>query len=171
MPEHKHKHAKVSESKKKKIAEAAEIGEKLKRAKTVVLIDYRGFNVSEDTNLRREFRKAKVEYKVLKNTLVRRALNDMGIKELDDKLNGPTAVAFGYDDAVAPAKVIMDSINATKKMDVKGGLLEGRVISGEQVKTLAAIPDKRTLVAMLLAMLTAPMRKFAVAVDQIAKKG
>ncbi|GHV00290.1 50S ribosomal protein L10 [Clostridia bacterium] len=168
--EHKQKHAKVSASRQKKVAAAVEIGERLKKAKSVVLIDYRGFNVSEDSALRREFRKANVEYKVLKNTLVRRALNDMGIKELDGKLNGPTAVAFGYDDVVAPAKIIVNSINATKKMSVKGGLLEGKVISDAQVNTLAAIPDKKTLVAQLLAMLTAPVRKLAVALDQIAQK-
>ena len=167
---HAHKKAHLSESKKKKIAEAVEIGEKLKKAKSIVLIDYRGFNVAEDTKLRCAFRKAKVEYKVLKNTLVRRALNDIGIKELDGKLNGPTAVAFGYDDALAPAKIIMASIAATKKMNVKGGLFEGKVIDEEQVKALATIPDKTTLVAMLLAMLTAPIRKMAVALDQIAKK-
>ncbi|MDR1094659.1 MAG: 50S ribosomal protein L10 [Clostridiales bacterium] len=169
MPEKK-KANKISESKQKKVAEAVEIGEKLKKAVSVVLIDYRGFKVSEDTALRRAFRKENVEYKVLKNTLVRRALNDLGIKDLDDKLNGPTAVAFGYDDLVAPAKIIVDSINATKKMSVKGGLLEGKAIGVEQVKALAAIPDKKTLIAQLLAMLTAPTRKLAVALDQIAQK-
>jgi len=161
---------KVSESKQKKIAAAAEIGEKVKRAKSIVLIDYRGFNVAQDTNLRRDFRKENVEYKVLKNTLVRRALNDMGIKELDEKLNGPTALAFGYDDVVAPARIIMGSIGATKKMSVKGGLLEGKPIGEDEVKTLALIPDKKTLVAQFLAMLMAPVQKLAVALDQIANK-
>jgi large subunit ribosomal protein L10 len=169
MPEKK-KAKKVSEAKRRKVAEAVGIGEKLKKAKSVVLIDYRGFNVGEDTALRRAFRKENVEYKVLKNTLVRRALNDLGIKELDGKLNGPTALAFGYDDVVAPARIIVDSINRSRKMSVKGGLLEGKVIGEEQVKALAAIPDRMTLIAQLLAMLTAPMRKLAVALDQISQK-
>ena len=164
------KQKKISESKQKKIEQAVKISEQLKKAKSAVLIDYRGFTVAEDTNLRREFRKGGVEYKVFKNTLVRRALNDMGIKELDAKLNGPTSVAFGYEDAIAPAKIIMNSINATKKMSVKGGVFEGKALTEEQVKSLALIPDKKTLVAQLLAMLTAPVRKFAVAIDQIAKQ-
>ena len=147
-----------------------EIGDKLKKAQSVVLVDYRGIKVNDDTNLRRACRKAGVEYTVLKNKLVMRALNEMGVKELDKQLEGPTAFAFGYKDAVAPAKLISEYVAMRKLAAIKGGLVEGRAATREQVGALASIPDKRTLVAQLLCVLNAPVRGLAVALKAIADK-
>jgi len=169
MAENKKKKKKISQAFLAKQKEAAEIKESLQAAKTVVLIDYRGFNVAQDTALRREFRKNNVEYKVLKNTLVRRALNELGFTQFDEILQGPTAVAYGSD-IIAPAKIIADSIRATGKMAIKGGIIDGQPASVEEMNKLALIPSKEVLVAQLLCVLTAPIRKLAIALDQVAKK-
>jgi large subunit ribosomal protein L10 len=162
---------KVSKAQQAKVEKTAGIRAKISAAQSVVLIDYRGFTVIDDTALRREFRKAGVDYKVLKNTLVRRALNDLGIKELDALLNGPTAVAFGESDLIAPARIIADSIKKTNKMSIKGGLINGKPATADEINVLAAIPSKEVLIAQLLAMLTTPVRRLTVALDQIAQKG
>jgi len=153
---------------KKKVV--GEIGEKLKKAQSVVFVDYRGIKVNDDTALRRNCRKAGVEYTVLKNKLVMRALNDIGIKELDGLLEGPTAFAFGYNDIVAPAKIVFENVTQKKLKAIKGGLIEGKPASQEQMNTLAAIPDKNTLIAQLLCVLNAPIRGLAVALKAISEK-
>jgi len=152
---------KVSKAIEKKMVEVKEIGEKLKKAQSVVFVDYRGIKVCDDTNLRRAFRKAGVEYTVLKNKLVMRALADMGVEGLDKTLEGPTAFAFGYDDIVAPAKIVAESIAMKKLKSIKGGLIEGKAATKEQVSALAFMPDKKTLIAQLLCMLNTPISRLA----------
>ena len=148
----------------------AEIKEKIEKAKSVVLIDYRGLTVSEDTAMRNELRAANVEYRVLKNRLVLRAMNAAGYEGFDSVLEGPTAVAFGYDDPIAPAKILVDSASKYNKMAVKGGIIENKKADENEVKAFAKIPAKPVLVGQLLGLLTNPMRSLAVAVSEIAKK-
>ncbi len=151
--------------------EVADIADKVKRAKTIVLVDYRGLNVAQDTEMRVAMRGAGVDYKVLKNRLVLRAFNECGYTDFDKILEGPTAVAFGYEDAVAPAKIVADTVTKTNnKISIKGGIIEGKSASVEEINALAKIPAKPVLVAQLLGMLQTPVRSLAVALSEIAKK-
>lgn len=147
----------------------AEILSKVKRAKGIVLVDYRGLSVAEDTALRNEFRKEKIEYKVLKNRLVLRALNEAGYTGMDKVLEGPTAVAFSYDDAVAPARVARDNVKKIPKISIKAGVIEGKILDADGINQVAAIPSYKVLVAQLLGLLTNPMRSLAVALSEVAK--
>ncbi len=148
----------------------ADYVEKFGKAKSFVLVDYRGLNVAEDTAMRNELRAANVEYKVIKNRLVLRALNNAGITGFDSALEGPTALAISYDDAVAPAKIIVGNVKKTNKIAVKGGVVEGKSLDANAITAVAAIPAKPMLVAQLLGMLQSPIRGLAVALSEIAKK-
>ncbi len=123
-----------------KEAEVAEIQEKIEKSQSVMFLDYRGLNVAEVTELRNKMRAAGVEYKVIKTTMIRRAAEKAGIEGLDDVLEGPTAVAFGYADPVAPAKILVDFIEDTKKTNLKGGVLAGKAMSEAEIKNLASLP-------------------------------
>ena len=159
------------ETKKKKAQQVEEIVEKVKKSKSIVLVDYRGLTVAQDTEMRVNMRKAGVDYKVLKNRLVLRALNNCGFDGFEKVLEGPTAVAFGYEDAVAPAKIVAETVTKTNnKIAIKGGIIEGKQASVEEVNALSKIPAKPVLVGQLLGMLTSPMRSLAVALSEIAKK-
>jgi large subunit ribosomal protein L10 len=155
-----------------------EIKEKLEKSKSVVLYDYRGLTVEEVTGLRNEFRKAGVEYRVIKNSLMVRAVGMLGIEGMDDYLKGPSAFAFGYDDPVAPAKVLNEFIKKAKKTEIKAGIVEGKVIDAEGVKALANLPSKEVLIAQMLGSMNAPitgmvsvlsgtLRKLVYALDRI----
>ena len=150
--------------------QVSEYVEKIGKAKSFVLVDYRGLNVAEDTAMRSEMRKAGVEYKVIKNRLVLRALNNAGFAGFDKVLEGPTAMAISYEDAVAPAKIVVDNVKKTNKLTVKGGVVEGKVLSVNELNAVASIPAKPVLVAQLLGMLQTPIRSLAVAMSEIAKK-
>jgi large subunit ribosomal protein L10 len=151
---------------KKKIVE--EITEKLKKSKTTVLTDYRGLNVAEVTELRKQLREAGVEFKVLKNTMSRRAAEAAGFTELEQHLVGPTAFAFSYEDVVAPAKVLYKFAKDHEALEIKAGLLEGEYVTVEQLKELADLPSYEGLLSMLLSVLQAPMRNMALAVKAVA---
>ena len=143
----------------------AEITERIKNSHSMVIVSYAGITVEEITELRAQFRKAGVDYVVLKNTLVRRALDDMGINGLDAVLEGPSAFAFGMTDAVAPAKIVTEFIakNAkTKKdaMQIKAGLVDGQVLDVAGVKALAELPPKEVLIAKMMGSLNAPITNF-----------
>lgn len=159
-----------AESIKLKEQQVAEYVEKFGKAKSFVLVDYRGINVEEDTAMRSEMRKAGVEYKVIKNRLVLRALNNAGFPGFDSVLEGPTAMAISFDDAVAPAKIVADNVKKTNKLVIKGGAVEGKVMDPAGISKVAAIPSKPVLVAQLLGMLQTPIRGLAVALSEIAKK-
>ncbi|HSS61800.1 MAG TPA: 50S ribosomal protein L10 [Candidatus Limnocylindrales bacterium] len=134
------------------------LAEKLKRAKVAVLTDYRGLTVSQMQELRSRLRTGDVEYRVVKNTLARRAAEAAGVPALEKELEGPVAIAFGYDDLSVPSKLINDFVRATRlKLDVKGGLVEGRVFSPDQVKQLADLPSREILLAQLLGTLQSPV--------------
>lgn len=159
-----------TEAIKVKAEQVDSIKEKIGKAKSVVLVDYRGLTVAEDTAMRSELRKANVEYTVIKNRIMLRALAAAGYTGLDDELQGPTAVAISYDDAVASAKIISDTAKKTNKLAFKGGVVEGQTMDAKGIAVLATIPSKNTLIAQMLGLLTSPMRSLAVAVSEIAKK-
>ena len=132
--------------------------EKLKKARVAVLTDYRGLTVSQMQELRARFRTGDVEYRVVKNTLARRAAEAAGVPTLQSELEGPLAIAFGYEDLSLPAKLINEFVRATRlKLDIKGGLVEGRVFSPDQVKQLADLPSRETLIAQLMGTMQAPV--------------
>lgn len=143
---------------------------KLRESATTVIADYRGLNVAQVTELRKQLREAGVEFQVLKNSLVRRATAAAELSELDEVLVGPTAIAFSTEDAVAPAKILSDFAKKNDALKVKGGVVEGKVVSVEQIKALADLPSREGLLSMLLSVLQAPVRNFALAVKAVAEK-
>ncbi|WP_374016398.1 50S ribosomal protein L10 [Paenibacillus thiaminolyticus] len=159
--------AKVIEAKQQ---EVQVIAEKLRGSVTTVIADYRGLNVSQVTELRKQLREAGIEFQVLKNTLVRRATAEAELSELDQVLSGPTAIAFSPEDAVAPAKILNDFAKKNDALEIKGGVVEGRVVDVAQIKALAELPSREGLLSMLLSVLQAPVRNFALAVKAVAEK-
>lgn len=147
-----------------------EIKEKIQKAKTVVFVNYSGLTVAQDTAMRANFRKNGAEYRVYKNRLVIKALQELGFDGCDKYLEGTNAVAFGYEDEITPAKIIKDSVSDKCKLDVKFGIYNGSIIDDKAVKNLASIPSREVLLAQLLSMLQAPIRGLAVVLNQIAKK-
>lgn len=133
---------------------------KFERSVAAILTDYRGLNVSEATQLRRELREAGVEYRVLKNTLVRFAAEKAGLAGLNPHLVGPTAIAFSYDDPVAPARILAKFTKERKKLAIKSGVLEGKIIDVSAVNALAALPSREVLLAQALAALQSPISGF-----------
>ena len=150
----------MSASKEARIELSSVIKEKIQDAKSVVFVKFSGLTVAEDTELRREFRKKNVEYKVYKNTLIRKAFESLGITDFNDDLNGPTAVAFGTDETGA-AKVIVDAAKKYQdKVVVKSAFVEGARVDETGVKALAAMPSKEELIAKMLGSLQAPISNF-----------
>ncbi len=159
--------AKVLEVKQQQVAE---VSEKLRASACTVVADYRGLNVSQVTELRKQLREAGVEFSVLKNTLTRRATAATELTELDEHLTGPTAIAFSNEDAVAPAKILVEFAKKNEALKVKAGVLEGQVVDATQIKALADLPSREGLLSMLLSVLQAPVRNFALAVKAVADK-
>jgi large subunit ribosomal protein L10 len=154
-----------------KAKQVEEIREKIEKAQSVVVFDYRGLTVEEVTNLRKEMRGANVEYVVLKNGMVERAAALVGIDaSLNEHLKGPSAFAFGYDDPVAPARILRDTIKKVKKCEIKGGLINGTVADAAAMEKLADLPSREQLIARLLGSMMSPVSGFVIALDQIAKK-
>ena len=127
-------------------------------------------NVAEDTDLRNSYRKNGVRYHVLKNTLLKIALNNLGYKDFDKFLEGTTSLAVSIDDVVAPAKVSAQKIAEFKKMQIKCGMVDGKFLSEQECNELSKLPSKETLIAQLLSMLLAPISSFARTIDAIAKQ-
>ena len=142
--------------------QVSEIRERFDRAKSVILTDYRGINVADMTVLRKQLREAGIEFKVLKNTLVKIALEGKDVDELNDSLQGPTALAFGYEDPVTAAKILSDFSKDHKDNlpVVKAGMLEGKAIDAAGVKALADLPSREVLLAMVLGGMQAPITGF-----------
>lgn len=137
-----------------------EIKQKIQGAKSVVFVKFQGLTVAQDTELRREFRKNNVEYKVLKNTLVRRAFNELGVTDFDEDLNGPTSVAFGADETGA-AKVIAEAVKKYEnKVEIKSAYVDGGKVDVAGVNALASMPSKEELIAKMLGSLQAPISNF-----------
>ena len=159
--------AKILESKKTVVAN---IKEKFDKAQTVVLVDYRGLTVAEDTELRNQLRQAGVEYCVLKNTMINLATKDMGFDQLSAHLEGPTAVAFGYEDMIAPAKILSDFSKAKKKMTIKCGICDGDYLDAAGVQALANLPSKEVLIAKIMGSMMSSVSKFVYCVEALRKK-
>lgn len=155
-------------AKKETLVQAA--AEKFESAASVVIVDYRGLTVEEVTNLRKQLRDAGVEMKVIKNSILYRAAKKVGLDGLDEVFTGPTAVAFSNDDVVAPAKIIDEFAKDAKALEIKGGVIEGKVSSVEQITALAKLPNREGLLSMLLSVLQAPVRNVAYAVKAVAEK-
>lgn len=136
------------------------VKEKMQAAQSMVLIDYRGLTVAEVTDLRNRCRKEGVEYAVIKNTMIRKAAEELGIEGLEPMLHGPTAVAFGMTDAVAPAKILVNFIKDAKKTEIKCGVMEGKVLDVKGVEALAELPPKEVLIAKMMGSLNAPITNF-----------
>ena len=148
----------------------AEIKEKFDRAQTVVLVDYRGLNVAEDTELRNQLRKAGVEYAVLKNTMINLAIEGKGIDAVKAHLEGPTAVAFGYEDMIAPAKILSEFAKKSKKLTIKCGVCDGAYLDEAGVQALATLPSKETLIAKIMGSMMSSVSKFVYCVEAIRKQ-
>lgn len=152
-----------------KQAIVAALTEKLQGAAAGIIVDYKGINVAQDTALRADCRSNNVEYAVIKNTLLRFAFNNVGLKELDDQLNGSTSLAICQDDPVAPARVLADYAKKLgDKFEIKGGFMEGKVVSIETINALAAIPALPVLQAQVLGTMLAPISSLACVLKQIA---
>ena len=160
--------ANVLEQKKQVVAQLVET---LKSAQAGVLVDYRGITVEQDTQLRAKLREAGVEYKVVKNTLTRFAAKEVGFEELDEQLNGPTALAISTTDAVAPAKVISDFAKEVEALQIKAGFVDGKVISLDEVKTLASTPSREVLIAKIMGSLNAPISKLVRTLQALVDNG
>ena len=148
----------------------ADIKQKFEKAQTAVLVDYRGLNVAEVTELRNQLRKAGVEYAVLKNTMINLATKGMGFEEIDKHLEGPTAVAFGYEDAIAPAKILTEFFKKAKKMEIKCGVVDGSYLDVAGVEALANTPSREVLIAKIMGSMMSSVSKFVYALEAIRKK-
>lgn len=148
----------------------SEIREKLEKAQSLVLVDYKGLNVEQATDLRNVCRDAGIEYKVYKNNLVKRAAVGTAFEALANDLVGPNAFAFGYDDPVTPAKVLKEFSAKSKKLELKSGVVEGQYFGIEGIKAIAEIPSREVLLGKLLGSLNAPVSNFAYLVKNIAEK-
>ena len=160
--------ASVLEQKK---AVVAELIEKLKVAQAGVLVDYRGLTVEEDTKLRAQLREAGVEYKVVKNTLTRFAIKEVGYDEMDEQLNGPTSLAISADDPIAPAKIISEFAKSNENLTIKAGFLDGKVISLDEIKTLASTPSREVLIAKIMGSLNSPISALARTLQALIDNG
>lgn len=147
-----------------------EITDKLKASQSTVVVDYRGLTVSEVTELRKQLREAGVEFKVFKNSMVRRAAEAAELSGLVDSLTGPNAIAFSNEDVIAPAKILNDFAKKHEALEIKSGVIEGNVASAEEIKALAELPSREGLLSMLLSVLQAPMRGLALAAKAVAEQ-
>ena len=159
--------AKVLESK-KAIVDA--MADKLKNATAAVLVDYKGINVAQDTELRKQFREAGVEYTVVKNTMMRFATNKLGYHEFDELLNGTTSLASTTGDPIAPARIVCEFAKKNKnRIKIKGGLIEGSILGVDELNAFGELPSKDALIAQVLGTFLAPITSLAVVLDQICK--
>ena len=147
--------------------EVASLAAKMKDAKIILLADYRGINVADVTGLRAKLRKSNSEYRVIKNNITRRALAEVGIEGLDNLLEGPTAVVMNNDDYLETAKAIYNYSKANDFYKIKGGVIEGKVMTAEEIITLAKLPSRETLLSMLAGALLGNISKLAVALNEV----
>ncbi|CAM5778794.1 50S ribosomal protein L10 [Brevibacillus borstelensis] len=153
-----------------KVQAVNEIATKLRNSQTTVVADYRGLTVAQVTELRKQLREAGIEFVVLKNTLTRLATAKENLTELDQYLTGPNAIAFSTEDVIAPAKIIAEFAKKNEKLEIKGGVIEGKVVGADEIKALAALPSREGLLSMLLSVLQAPVRNFALAVKAVSEQ-
>ena len=147
-----------------------EISKKIDGAASVVLVDHRGLTVAEDTELRKLLREAGVDYKVYKNTMMKRAFEGTPCAGLDDLLNGPSAMAVAKDDATAPARILAEFAKKAKKLEIKGGVVEGDVYDAAGIGQIATVPTREVLLGRLFGSWQSPIASFARVIKQIAEK-
>ena len=148
-----------------------EISAVIKDAQSVVVVDYRGLTVAEDTQLRKQLREAGVSYKVYKNTLVSRAVEGTEFESLKDSLEGPNAFAVSTEDATAPARVLAEFAKKAPNLEIKAGVVEGTFYDAEGMKAIASVPSREVLLSKLLGSLQSPITNLARVLNQIAEKG
>jgi len=148
-----------------------EISAQIKDAQSVVLVDYRGLTVEQDTLLRKNLREAGVTYKVYKNTMMTRAFKGTAFEGLAPYLEGPSAVAISTTDATAPARILADFAKTANKLEIKGGVVEGTVYDAAGMAAIASIPSREVLISRLLGSMKSPISNFARVINQVAEKG
>lgn len=153
-----------------KEAKVLEIKEKMEKAQGVIFAKYQGLTVEQDTQLRKSLREAGVEYKVYKNTMTTLAAKELGIEGLESILEGPVSVAFGYQDPTAPARILNDFAKNFKKLELKGGIVQGEIFDTDKVQQLAKIPPREVLIAQLLGSFKAPLSNLAYLINAIKEK-
>ncbi len=147
-----------------------EIKGKLAKAKSIVILNYQGLNVTDSTKLREEFRKNNGEYKVYKNRLILRALNELNIAGFDEVLQGNTSIAISYEDEVSAPKIAYNAMKTSTVLSVKGGIVNGKAVEISYIEKLSKLPSKDVLIAQLLGMLQAPVRNLACVLQQVSEK-
>jgi large subunit ribosomal protein L10 len=148
----------ISVKRQARVAAVERLKERLRTAKSVILTDYRGLSVAEITELRRALRDGAAEYHVVKNSLTQRAAHELGMVDLTPYLQGPTAAAFAAGDVVATAKILTTFAKRTPILQVKAGLIDGRVLPREEVLAIAELPPREVLLGRLLGLMVAPLR-------------
>ena len=148
-----------------------EISANIKDAQSVVLVDYRGLTVEQDTQLRRNLREAGIIYKVYKNTYMNFAFKGTQFESLSPYLEGPSAIAISNDDATAPARVLSEFAKTADKLEIKAGVVEGTMYDAKGMATIASIPSRDVLISKLLGSLQSPITNFARVMNQLAEKG
>ena len=147
------------------------IAEEIKDAQSVVLVDYRGLTVAQDTELRKQLREAGVVYKVYKNTMMKRAFEGTEFEGLENCLEGPSAIAVSKDDATAPARILCKFAKDAPALELKGGVVEGTVYDVAGLAELSKIPSREELLSKLLGSIQSPITNFARVIKQIAEQG
>ena len=149
----------------------AEISESIKEAQSVVLVDYRGLTVEQDTRLRKQLREAGITYKVYKNTMMNFAFKGTDFEALAPFLDGPSAVAISTTDATAPARVLAKFAQTADKLEIKAGVVEGTLYDANGMKAISSIPSREELLSKLLGSIQSPIANFARCMNQLAEKG
>ena len=150
--------------------EVKKLAEQMKEAKLILLTDYRGINVTDDTILRKDLRNVGAQYTIIKNNITRRALSECGIEGLEDKLEGPTGVVISLEDYLEASKVIYKFSKDNDYYTIKGGVIEGKVMTADEIITLAKLPSRDTLLSMLAGALLGNISKVAVALEEVRKQ-
>ncbi len=153
----------------KKQEEVSLIADELRGATSVVVVDYLGLTVEEVTSLRKSLRESNTKMQVVKNTILRRAAVEAGIEGLEEVFVGPSAIVYSADEVIAPAKIVAEFAEKASKLSIKGGLIEGKVASADEINALAKLPDRDGLLSMLLSVLQAPVRNTALAIKAVAE--
>ena len=153
-----------------KQAQVSALATKMKEAKLILLAEYRGINVADVTEMRSKLRKVNAQYSVIKNNITRRALAECKIEGLDEQLVGPVAIIMSNEDYLEPSKIIYEFSKENDFYKIKGGVIEGKVVSDEEIITLAKLPSRQTLIAQLAGALLGNISKLAVALDQVQKQ-
>lgn len=154
---------------KSKEAIVDEIAQKFTDAQSSVIVEYHGLSVADIIDLRRQLKAENIEFKVYKNTMTKRAVEKAGLKELDDQMEGPNAIAFS-DDAVAPSRILATYAKSKPQMKIKAGVIEGKVVDADKIREISVLPGREGMISMLLSCFQSSIRNFAYAVNSIAEQ-